>query len=100
MQDERARVLEPAAAQRAGECGGNGAAHAAIGQVQHEHQEGQDQREARQRLGAEPADEPGLGDGDEDLHHHEGGGGAGQPQQRGPDGCGEKGMERQEGLRK
>ncbi len=99
MRHQHPRVLEPSGAQGAREGGGNTAAHAAVGQVVHQHHERQDQCEARQRVGAKPADETGFGNGDRDLHCHEPGGGSGQAQQAAPDGRGQKRMGH-EGLRR
>ena len=96
MQHQHAGILVPAGTERAGQRRGDSAAHAAVRHVEHQRHERHDQHEARQRLGAEAADDPGLGDGDADLQHHQPGRGAGQPPQRGPDGRGQKRMRRQE----
>ena len=92
MQHQRACIFEPAAAQRAGERRGDTAAHAAIGHVHHQRDERDDQRDSGQRVDAELRDEPGFGDGDEDLHGHDRGRRAGEPQQAPPDRRGQKRM--------
>ena len=103
MQHQRARIVAPAGAQRAGHRRRNAAAHAAGRHHRHHHHQREDQREARQRLGAEPAEDEGLGDRDEGLDHHHGRGRAGELQQAGPDGGGQEGMSDggggQDGLR-
>ena len=67
---QSAGILDAAAAQGTGHGGGHAAAHAAqamfIISI-----EGEDQREAGQRIGAQPAEEVDVDGHDQDLHHHE-----------------------------
>ena len=57
MDDERRRVLAPAGADRPRDRGGDRAAHGHVGHLLHQHQQREHQRQAGQRIEAEPADE-------------------------------------------
>ena len=87
-----ARILEPAGAERAGERRGDAAAHAAIGHVHHQRDEGDDQRDAGQRIDAEPRHEPASATATTTCTRHDRGRRTGEPQQAPPDGRGEKRM--------
>ncbi len=69
MEDEGGRVLVPAGADRAGNGRGEGAAHAEIRHLLHQHQQREHERQSGQRGGAEAACEVRVdarGDGDQD----------------------------------
>jgi hypothetical protein len=92
VHDETAGIVEPPRAQGTRHRCGDAAAHAAHGDVHHQHLEGEDQRDGGERIDAQPADEIDVDGRDEDLHQHETSGRPRQPQQAPPDGRGQKRM--------
>ena len=82
MDDERRRVLAPSGADRAGDRGGDGAAHGHVGHLLHQHQQRKDQRQAGQGIEAELADEMRVDAGrHRDQHDVDHQVGRGEPQQ-------------------
>ena len=81
MQHDRLRIVRPARAKGARDRRGNATAHAAIGDIEHQGDERDDQRHAGQRVRAQTADKNAVGDGNEDLREHERRRGASQQKQ-------------------
>jgi hypothetical protein len=92
VHDETAGIVDSRRTQGARHRRGDAAAHAAHGDVHHQHLEGEDQRDGGKRIDAQLADEVDVDCRDEDLHQHEASGRPRQPQQAPPDGRGEKRM--------
>ena len=95
MEYQRIGVGPASGAERAGDRGGDPAAHGARRHHLHQHQHGKDERDAGQRIGPELGDEIGLDEPDRGLHEHHQDVGRGEPQQRSEDGS----LEQQAGSR-
>ena len=91
MHHETAGIVNSPRAQGTRHRRGDAAAHAAHGDVHHQHLEGEDQRDGGKRIDAQPADEVDVDRRDQDLHQHETGGRPRQPQQAPPEGRGRRG---------
>ena len=68
MPDQRIRVVPATGAARTRNRGRHAAADAAVRHHRHQHQQRKDERDARDRVGAEKADEIRLSDADQRLH--------------------------------
>jgi hypothetical protein len=70
MHDQGTRIFHALGADCACHRRGDAASHATRRHHLHQHHERVDEREARQRLGAQPAEEIGFGDRHQDLGDH------------------------------
>ena len=94
MQRQRRRAVAIAGADRPADRGGNAAAHRARRHHLRQHHEGKHQRDAGERLGAEPADIGGLGDRNQRRADHGDRIGQRELQQRRQDRRGEQAVDR------
>jgi hypothetical protein len=82
MNRERIRLIRATGTQGARDRRRDPAAHRARRHHLHQHQDGEHQRDARERVRAEHADEIGLDEPDRSLHEHDEHIGRCQPEQR------------------
>ena len=72
MQQQRVGRFLPPGSDFTRDRGGHAAADAAVGHHRHQHDDREDERDARNRGRSEEADVEGFGDGDEGLHDENG----------------------------